>query len=79
MKKPMGSSHHDSTVTNPTRIHEDMGLIPGLTKWVKDPVLLWAVVEATAAAPTHTFRELPYAMHVAPKKKDQKKKKACGT
>ena len=29
---------------NPTRIHEEVGSTPGLTRWVKDLVFPWAVV-----------------------------------
>ena len=34
-----GSSHCHSVVTNPTSIHEEAALIPGLTPWFKDLVL----------------------------------------
>ena len=37
-------------VANPISIHEDLGSIPGLDKWVKDLVMLWAVVWAADAA-----------------------------
>ena len=35
----VGSSHCGAAETNLTSIHEDLGLVPGLTQWVKDPVL----------------------------------------
>ena len=37
-------------LTNTTRNHEVAGLIPSLTQWVKDPALLWAVVQVTDRA-----------------------------
>ena len=39
-KSPGRSSHHGSAEMHLTRIHEDAGLIPGLTQWVKDLALL---------------------------------------
>jgi len=63
-------------VKNPTNIHKDMGSIPGLDQWVKDPVWpqlgsciavavrLWC--RPAAAAPIQPLaRELPYAADVA--------------
>ena len=45
IKRPcLGSSHYGSAVMNPTSLQEDTSSIPGLTQWVKDPVLPGAVV-----------------------------------
>ena len=69
---------------NPTRNHEVVGVIPGLTQWVKDVALLWAVDpmllwlwrRPAAVAPIGPLAwEPPYAVGVALKRQNTKKKK----
>ena len=56
------SSLWGSAVINPASIHEDVGSIPGIVQWVKDPALLWLWHRLAAAAPIGPLAwEPPYA------------------
>ena len=67
--------HRGSALMNLTSIHKEVGLIPDLTQWVKDPVLLrlWCRLAATALILPLAW-ELPYAPGVALKRKKKKRR-----
>ena len=66
----LGSSHCGSVVVNPTSTYENVGSLPGLTQWVKDPALLWLWWRPAAAAPIRSLAwELPHAAGAALKRK----------
>ena len=71
-KSIMGSSHHSTAETNPTRNHKVVGSIPGLDQWVKDLVLVWLWCRLAAIALNGPLAwEPPYAMGVALKSKNK--------
>ena len=70
----MGSD--EEMLTNPTRIHDDVGSIPGLAQWVKELAWLWLWCRpATAALIQPLSWEPSYAVSEALKGKKKKKKK----
>ena len=60
-------------VKNLTSFHKDVGLLPGLARWVKDLALLWPWRRLAAATPFQSLAwELLYATGMALKREEKK-------
>ena len=67
------SWHSGNESKNPTRNHEVVGLIPGLTQWVKDSMLLWLWCRLAAEAKIQPLAwEASCAVGAAPKRQKTK-------
>ena len=66
LKTALGVPFVAQRLMSPSRIHKDVGLIPGLAQWVKDLALLWLWCRPVATAPIGALAwELPYAIGTA--------------
>ena len=66
------SSHCGTAEVNPPSTHKNAGLIPGLTQWVGNLVLLWLWHRPAAVAPIQPLVwELPCATSAALKRKEK--------
>ena len=65
-------------IKNPTSIHEDVGLIPCLDQWDKDPALLWLWCRPAAVALIQPLDwKLLYAAGAALKAEKKERKENC--
>ena len=68
------SSHCGTAEVNPPSTHKNAGLIPGLTQWVGNLVLLWLWHRPAAVAPIQPLGT-SVCCGCGPKKQKEKKKK----
>ena len=90
--KKRGNSSYGSAVMSPTSTHEDLGSIPDLTQYIKDPVcrsktwlrsqaamaVVWLCCRLAAAAPIWLLaRKLPYAAGTALRSRERERERSA--